>query len=63
LQLTANSHADIPSAVADLGHPKQNEDKLHEDQGDDPPPQLRDPAISISIFRQSLKTRLFNNSD
>jgi len=24
------------------------------------PPQLRDPAISISIFRQSLKTHLFN---
>ena len=31
-----NSHADFPSAVAHLGHPKQNEDKLHEDQGDDP---------------------------
>jgi len=26
------------------------------------PPQLRDPAISISIFRQSLKTHLFNNN-
>ena len=37
-RFTANSHAHIPSAVADLGHPKQNEDKLHEDQGDDPRP-------------------------
>jgi len=26
------------------------------------PSQLRDPAISISIFRQSLKTHLFNNN-
>ena len=26
-----------------------------------PPPQLRDPAIYINIFRQSLKTYLFNN--
>ena len=26
------------------------------------PPQLRDPAISISVFRQSLKTHLFNNN-
>ena len=26
------------------------------------PPQLRDTAISISIFRQSLKTHLFNNN-
>jgi len=26
------------------------------------PPQLRDPAISISIFRQSLKTLFFNNN-
>ena len=26
------------------------------------PPQLRDPAISINIFRQSLKTHLFNNN-
>jgi len=25
------------------------------------PPQLRDPAISINIFRQSLKSHLFNN--
>jgi len=37
--LTANSHADIPSAVADLGH--QNEDKRHEDQGDDPRPSCK----------------------
>jgi len=36
-----NSHADFPSAVIDLGHTKQNEDKLHEDQGDDPPPFCR----------------------
>ena len=26
------------------------------------PPQLHDPAISISIFRQSLKTHIFNNN-
>ena len=35
------THMQTHSAVAHLGHPKQNEDKLHEDQGDDRRPSCK----------------------
>jgi len=41
ISLATGGTVAVLQSESDLGNPKQNEDKLHEDQGDDPRPSCK----------------------